>query len=312
MPLKSKLFGGDPKLEACLMSDPAHILPGAMGDHVGKIQQALTVLGLAMIDLVDASAKRYGPSTASGVLRYKRLRNIVNHAYQSQPDNIVGKMTIATLDREVAEFENRVVPPPVPDPTSEPLSNHFSIRMAARSNWIPRSEPPDGSNAQIINPGDQFGIQYCFQVFDELNKRCGLFELMGREPFPLMGPEQFMRSPRHFFTPWPFPLSGLNGRGEYWTDVTHDGDSLTMKSRLELTLRGVTVAWIPMFIHDVTWNVSAKPPRMLGLGTRGNFQFVKFGLSPHMNDQNRPEQLNRLREIPQQHILERLPRAASK
>jgi len=51
---------------------------------------------------------------------------------------------------------------------------------------------------------------------------------------------------------------------------------------------------------------------MLGLGTRGNFQFVKFGLSPHMNDQNRPEQLNRLREIPQQHILERLPRAASK
>lgn len=122
MPLKSNLFGGDLKLEACLMSDPAHIQLGAMGDHVGKIQQALTMLGLAMIDLVDASAKRYGPSTATGVLRYKRLRNIVNRAYQSQPDNIVGKMTIAALDREVAEFENRVVPPPVPDPTGEPLS----------------------------------------------------------------------------------------------------------------------------------------------------------------------------------------------
>jgi hypothetical protein len=31
MPLKSKQFKGEPKLEACLISHPAHVVPGALG-----------------------------------------------------------------------------------------------------------------------------------------------------------------------------------------------------------------------------------------------------------------------------------------
>lgn len=38
MPLKSDLFKGDPKLEACALHDSAHISPGMSGEQVGKIQ----------------------------------------------------------------------------------------------------------------------------------------------------------------------------------------------------------------------------------------------------------------------------------
>ena len=38
MSLKSRIFKGDPVFEACLVRDNAHITPGAVGKHVGKIQ----------------------------------------------------------------------------------------------------------------------------------------------------------------------------------------------------------------------------------------------------------------------------------
>jgi peptidoglycan hydrolase-like protein with peptidoglycan-binding domain len=101
MPLSSKLFKGDVKLEACLVSDPAHLTPGTQGPHVGKVQTALHTLDGAAIDGTERQTERYGSSTAAAVLAYKRKRNIVNRAYQSTPDNIVGKMTIASLDREM-------------------------------------------------------------------------------------------------------------------------------------------------------------------------------------------------------------------
>src|SRR5260370_41234084 len=102
MGLQSKLFQGDPKLEAAAISDPGHIGPGAMGDHVAKIQQALNLLDGASI----AQDGKYGPATANAVLAYKRKRNIVNLAYETQADNIVGKMTMASLDRELSALEN--------------------------------------------------------------------------------------------------------------------------------------------------------------------------------------------------------------
>ena len=58
-----------------------------------------------MIDADEVSTKTYGPSTAAGVLAYKKKRNIINFSYQTQADNIVGKMTIATLDREMLKVE---------------------------------------------------------------------------------------------------------------------------------------------------------------------------------------------------------------
>lgn len=101
MALQSQLFRGDPNLEAAAVSDPAHIQLGAKGDHVRKIQLALIQLDGARI----TADSQYGPATAAAVLAYKRKRKIVNPAYQTEADNIVGKMTIASLDREMLAKE---------------------------------------------------------------------------------------------------------------------------------------------------------------------------------------------------------------
>lgn len=108
MGLNSRIFRGDTKLEACLISDPAHITPGGKGDHVAKIQTALTLLDAAKIDANDLRTKTYGASTAAAVLAYKKKRNIINRSYQTAPDNIVGKMTLTALDREMVAFEQRL------------------------------------------------------------------------------------------------------------------------------------------------------------------------------------------------------------
>ncbi len=115
MALRSLLFRDDPKLEAAAVSDSAHITPGATGPHVVKIQQALIQLDGASI----AADGRYGPTTAAAVLSYKQKRGVINRSYQTQADNIVGKMTIASLDNEMA---NRINPAVVIGRASGPMS----------------------------------------------------------------------------------------------------------------------------------------------------------------------------------------------
>jgi len=110
MALQSQLFHGDSKLEACLIQDSAHVTKGAVGDHVAKIQLALGVLGDLRIAENEVSAQTYGPSTAAAVLAFKTQRNIVNRSYQTTADDIVGRMTIAALDREMFDEENQASP----------------------------------------------------------------------------------------------------------------------------------------------------------------------------------------------------------
>lgn len=59
------------------------------------------MFGLGGIDPGEWRRGNYGPSTAAAVLAYKQQRNIINRAYQQQPDNIVGMMTITQLDAEL-------------------------------------------------------------------------------------------------------------------------------------------------------------------------------------------------------------------
>ena len=106
MPLQSELFKGDQRLEACLHVDTSHVTPGSVGEFVTKIQKALFILDGAVIG--PSEQGRYGPSTANAVLTYKKKRKIINYSYQTQADNIVGKMTIASLDNELNQV--RVVP----------------------------------------------------------------------------------------------------------------------------------------------------------------------------------------------------------
>jgi hypothetical protein len=116
MALKSKVFAGDKKLEAALVSDSAHVAPGASGPHVAKIQRALVELDRVSISVNEIANRLYGPSTADAVLAFKTKRNIVNRAYQSKADNIVGKMTIAALD--AAMFSRPSPPAPAPKPAT--------------------------------------------------------------------------------------------------------------------------------------------------------------------------------------------------
>jgi peptidoglycan hydrolase-like protein with peptidoglycan-binding domain len=101
MPLKSNLLAGDKLLEACAVADPAHILPGSVGEHVSRIQIALALLDGAQIDEAEALSGNYGRSTTAAVLAFKKRRNIINWTYQREADNIVGRMTIAALDKEM-------------------------------------------------------------------------------------------------------------------------------------------------------------------------------------------------------------------
>jgi hypothetical protein len=105
MPLNSKLFQGDAALQACQVSDAAHLVPGARGPHVKKVQQALTALDGALISGDETTAGLYGKTTAAAVLAYKQKRSIINRSYQTVADNIVGKMTITRLDQEVSVAE---------------------------------------------------------------------------------------------------------------------------------------------------------------------------------------------------------------
>lgn len=110
--LSSQLFRGDQSLNDALNKDPAHITPGtpstheAVGEHVSKIQDALFLLmHEVVIDHEEIRNRRYGPTTANAVLAYKRKFKIINRSYQTAPDNIVGKMTMAKLDSDLQALE---------------------------------------------------------------------------------------------------------------------------------------------------------------------------------------------------------------
>jgi peptidoglycan hydrolase-like protein with peptidoglycan-binding domain len=94
MALQSQLFRGDSKLEAAAFFDAAHILPGARGTHVGKIQQALIQVDGAVI----ARDSVYGPATSAAVANFKRNQAPPILNFAGTIDNIVGKKTIAALD----------------------------------------------------------------------------------------------------------------------------------------------------------------------------------------------------------------------
>lgn len=112
MGLRSGLFKGDPKLEACLVDNTAHISKkkNFVGVHVEKIHTALIRLDPTLkIEPSELAAKTYGPSTAAAVLAYKRSKSIINFSYQTSADDIVGRMTIDRLDRDMADSQSRLV-----------------------------------------------------------------------------------------------------------------------------------------------------------------------------------------------------------
>ncbi len=109
MPLHSRMLSGNAALEKAAVGNTDHILPGARGDHVGRIQQVLMLLDRSVIAASELDAQLYGPTTAKAVLAYKTKRGIINRSYQTTADNIVGIMTMASLDKEMSVREASIV-----------------------------------------------------------------------------------------------------------------------------------------------------------------------------------------------------------
>jgi peptidoglycan hydrolase-like protein with peptidoglycan-binding domain len=87
------------------VQDSAHVTQGAAGEHVAKIQTALFAIDNLSVSPDELQTSNYGPSTAKAVLDFKTKRNIINRSYETRVDNIVGKMTIAALDKEMRRVE---------------------------------------------------------------------------------------------------------------------------------------------------------------------------------------------------------------
>jgi hypothetical protein len=145
MPLSSKLFKNDPKLQACLISDPDHVIPGSKGEHVSKIQQALFLTNGASINTNELGEMRYGTSTANAVLAFKGSPRNILAPGEIVPNNIVGKKTIARLDSEMFVIENPSVTlemefgsiswiDPRPNPVRKVVDG-----INFNPNWIPKA-----------------------------------------------------------------------------------------------------------------------------------------------------------------------------
>jgi hypothetical protein len=148
MGLQSQAFRGDPKLEAAALYDTAHIVEGAIGPHVAKIQLALIFLDGSSISPSELQRAVYGPSTAKAVLAYKTKRAIINRAYQNTPDSIVGKLTMASLDREMLGKT-----PPAEHPIRiEPLVPSFRVHRFQLYSSSEFSSSLRGLH-QVIPPG---------------------------------------------------------------------------------------------------------------------------------------------------------------
>jgi peptidoglycan hydrolase-like protein with peptidoglycan-binding domain len=139
MALNSQLFRGDARLEAAAVSNPAHIAPGARGEHVRKIQRALNLLENAGLE-PDGT---YGQATADAVLAYKEERGIINQSYETQADNIVGIMTMTALDADMAANEGSA--------NGVPLVSRSPI--GACDEQAP-AEAKAGSGASDLQPAD--------------------------------------------------------------------------------------------------------------------------------------------------------------
>jgi hypothetical protein len=137
MPLESDLFTKpkpNSRLEACLVDDTAHVTlraPREKGDHVSRIQAALFIV-MPDVNLQDElGSAEYGPLTADAVFRFKDTRTpkILNQAlHQTVPDNIVGKLTIKELDKELLKRQGKTVTPSVTI-RGVPLSGFSDFRL---------------------------------------------------------------------------------------------------------------------------------------------------------------------------------------
>jgi hypothetical protein len=206
MPLVSKLFSGDPVFEKCLVEDKAHIPPGARGPHVAKIQFALATLAHYVVAPGESQSQTYGTSTTRGVLAYKRKRGIINPAYETKADDIVGKMTIASLDAEMARAERKPRPlnrqncfPAHLYPSSQRFLVAFAVpvsNFAATTSSTSAVTPPTLTAAMLIDQARQSlplatqWVQATLNKLAEVRKKIAAFHVYTKDEIKSFEPVQ--------------------------------------------------------------------------------------------------------------------------
>jgi len=117
------------RLNSCLSSDGAHIVPRSSGSEVLAIQNALKKIraarpDLALPDITDNPGE-FRDTTVAAVHRYKDGGNGARDRIVRPGqllDDIVGRMTITQIDDDLLSLV-RPVPPPQPRPIPPPITN---------------------------------------------------------------------------------------------------------------------------------------------------------------------------------------------
>jgi hypothetical protein len=183
MPLTSQLFQGDAALEAAANIDSAHITPGASGPHVAKIQKALNILDEAGLKADGV----YGPATANAVLNYKTARDIVNRSYETKADDIVGRMTMAALDKEMAANEDSGSSVPIVS-----FSQHFSCEDDSHA------AKKKSSGKSDLQPADPFLAALAVSMVSNLLIVIRETRFLLTAAGPFIQPHQKLKEPQGF------------------------------------------------------------------------------------------------------------------
>jgi hypothetical protein len=139
MTLTSNHFRDDRRLQACLINDQSHVKKGDIGPFVRLLQDAVYRIDGLQVSSAEFDQMRYGDTTAAAVLAYKRKRHIINRSYQTTEDDIVGKMTIASLDGEM----NKLEAPPAPSKNSARRTCNQAGPPANRTSELAPELPSD-------------------------------------------------------------------------------------------------------------------------------------------------------------------------
>jgi hypothetical protein len=184
--LEHPLFKGDGRLQNCLRFDKDHVQFGDVGDFVSKIQLALITIDNLSIDPGELKKTAFLTTTRDAVKKYKEKRKIINVAYESTVDPIVGKMTIEQLDNDLLG-RARTATDPLTDP-GEPARIQAVLdrerpgvqRIIARSISLLR-ELKDAVQLRNEEPGKllQFEARNPL-VTDGLRRFCGMGVLPDR------------------------------------------------------------------------------------------------------------------------------------
>jgi hypothetical protein len=213
-PLQSTWLRRNQRLQQCLVSDPAHVKIGDKGEHAALIQGALSMLDGADISRDEQARQFYGQGTASAVLKYKKKRKIINYSYQTSPDDIVGRMTIRSLDTEMLAYERGkfgfllafgVPSPPrgmiIHQTKSLPQAAQWARQLTEANGFLGRVESLAGNHRDIVKsiqdaiqkagPGGLLIFAVGHGIFDAQFSNAGAFDIAADRRMRIGGKNSF-------------------------------------------------------------------------------------------------------------------------